>query len=314
MPAPPQADLLPSELRLLCVSHREPSWTNLALDLNEWGCREPRFRWCRGTEQVLSLLREESFDCVVVGALSGDLQVTDDELTAFLQVVGADGSQTPLLVLSDRVDDELSLRMSRLDCEFLATGTGWRSSALAAAIGRTMQRFELMVEHQKISTAEMRRTVRERDEAESLLEQQRRILASTGRAGFTETPDADLPEEINRYYQELLRTYIIMGSGNLEDDIRKLAELFALTGIGPRSALKLHLERVEAMVRGLGSRSSRHVMARADILAMELIIELGECFRRRSSLRGLGDFGVDLLHAETVRSKGLTPGGEGAKN
>jgi hypothetical protein len=303
MPTHPQADLLPSELRLLCVSQREPSWTNLALHLNEWGCHEPRFRWRRGTEQVLSLLREESFDCVVIGALTGDLPVTDDELTAFLEVVGADGSQTPLLVLSDRMDDELLLRMSRLDCGFLATGTGWRSPALAASIGRTMRRFELMVEHQKISTAELRRSVRERDEAESLLEQQRRILTASDRCCARETPDGDLPEEINTYYQELLRTYIIMGSGNLEDDIGRLAELFALTGVGPRAALRLHLERVESMVRGLGSRSARHVMARADILAMELIIELGECFRRRSALRGLGDFGVDLLHAETVRNK-----------
>ena len=39
-----------------------------------------------------------------------------------------------------------------------------------------------------------------------------------------------------------MRTYIIMGSGNLEHDIRKLAELFALTGIGPRSTLRFQCE------------------------------------------------------------------------
>lgn len=307
MPTASQANLLLSELRLLCVSDEEPSWTILALHLNDWGCREPRFRWCPNTSQVLTLLREEPFDCVVVGALADDAEEADRDLVQLLEVIGADGSQTPLLVLRDHLDDEFLLSLSRFDCELLATGQGWKSPALPLWIGRTMQRCDLALENQKNSTADLRRTVRERDETESLLEQQRRIVdVSEQRNSLIpedESPDVELPEEINRYYQELLRTYVIMGAGNLEDDIRKLAELFALTGIGPRSALRLHLERVESMVGGLGSRSSRHVMARADILAMELMIELGECFRRKSSLQGLGDFGVDLLHAKTVRDK-----------
>lgn len=299
MAASVQADLLQNELRLLCVSAGEPSWTILALHLNAWGCREPRFRWSPNAGAALPLLREEAFDCVVVGSLADERETAERLLIELLEVVGADGSRTPLLVLSDRLDDEVLLRISRFDCELLSTCGGWTSPALPAWIARTIQRFDLAVENQKISTADLRRSVRERDETETLLEQQRRILA----ARDVQPSEAQLPEEINRYYQELLRTYIIMGAGNLEEDIRRLAELFALTGIGPRSALRLHLERVESMVRGLGSRSSRHVMARADILAMELMIELGECYRRKGSLRGLGDFGVDLLHAETLRSK-----------
>ena len=305
MPTAPQANLLLSELRLLYVSDREPSWTTLALHLNEWGCGEPRFRWCPNAGEVLTLLREEPFDCVIVGALADNPQEADENLVQLLEVIGADGSQTPLLVLRDRLDDEFLLRISRFDCELLTTGMGWKSPVLPLWIGRTMERFDQALENQKNSTADQRRTVRERDETESLLEQQRRIVEVSDRrnplAADDESAKVELPEEINRYYQELLRTYIIMGAGNLEDDIRKLAELFALTGIGPRSALRLHLERVESMVGGLGSRSSRHVMARADILAMELMIELGECFRRKSSLPGLGDFGIDLLHAKTVR-------------
>jgi hypothetical protein len=31
----------------------------------------------------------------------------------------------------------------------------------------------------------------------------------------------------------------------------------------------------------LGNRSTRHIMARADLLALELMIHLGECYRRR---------------------------------
>ena len=90
-----------------------------------------------------------------------------------------------------------------------------------------------------------------------------------------------LPAEFDDYYQELLRTYVIMGSGNLAVEIDKLAGLLAQAGLTPRAVLDLHLERVERLVRGLGNRSTRHVMARADLLALELLVHLGECYRRR---------------------------------
>src|SRR5438445_308427 len=90
-----------------------------------------------------------------------------------------------------------------------------------------------------------------------------------------------LPVEFDDYYQELLRTYVIMGSGNLVAEIVKLADLLSLAGLTPREVLNLHLARVERLVRGLGNRSTRHVMARADLLALELMIHLGECYQRQ---------------------------------
>ena len=90
-----------------------------------------------------------------------------------------------------------------------------------------------------------------------------------------------LPPEFDDYYQELLRTYVIMGSGNLVAEIVKLADLLSLAGLAPREVLELHLARVERLVRGLGNRSTRHVMARADLLALELMIHLGECYQRQ---------------------------------
>ena len=73
-----------------------------------------------------------------------------------------------------------------------------------------------------------------------------------------------------------------MGSGNLGMEIAQLAELMVLAGISLRDALGFHLERVESLVRGLGNRSARHVMARADLLALELMIHIGDGYRRKS--------------------------------
>jgi hypothetical protein len=90
-----------------------------------------------------------------------------------------------------------------------------------------------------------------------------------------------LPPEVNAYYQELLRTFVIIGSGTLANDIRKLADLLAAADLTPREAMGLHLNHVESLVRGLGNRSSRHVMARADLLALEVMIHLAESYRAR---------------------------------
>jgi hypothetical protein len=48
-----------------------------------------------------------------------------------------------------------------------------------------------------------------------------------------------------------------------------------------RQAVQLHLHVLEEMIRGLGNRSSRHVMNRADLLILEVIVDLAESYRER---------------------------------
>jgi CheY-like chemotaxis protein len=302
--------VLPARLRLLCVSAAEPSWTVLALLLDKHGCTEPQFRWCETGAAALAMLRDETFDCIVLHEASpvGGAARLSTALP-FLQAVAAGGGAEPVLVLAGRADDEWLLACSACDCEVLVTTAGWQSHALPAWIGRTLTRTHLAREVQRLASADRRRAVLDRDESEQMIEQQRRIIGAslavasgpTHEAAGSDTP---LPEQVSAYYEELLRAYVMMGSGNLADEIRKLAQLFVLAGISPRAALRVHLERVEGLIRGLGSRSSRHVMVRADILAMELMIQVGECYRERSQTRGLGDYGIDLLHAESLRQKG----------
>jgi len=45
--------------------------------------------------------------------------------------------------------------------------------------------------------------------------------------------------------------------------------------------MNLHLHVLEELVRGLGSRSTRHVMTRADLLALEVMVHLAEGYRQR---------------------------------
>jgi hypothetical protein len=95
-----------------------------------------------------------------------------------------------------------------------------------------------------------------------------------------EAPE-ELPEELTNHYRELLRAYVIMGSGNMSDEMDRLAELLASAAITSQQAMMLHLSVLEEMISGLGSRSARHVMNRADMLILEVMIHLAEQYRAR---------------------------------
>jgi hypothetical protein len=55
----------------------------------------------------------------------------------------------------------------------------------------------------------------------------------------------------------------------------------AESGVTPQQALQLHLCALEDLMRGLGARSARHVLTRADLLVLEVMLHLAEGYRRR---------------------------------
>ena len=90
-----------------------------------------------------------------------------------------------------------------------------------------------------------------------------------------------LPRELVLHYRELLRAYVIMGSGNLACELSRLAELLVTAGISARQTMQLHVLVLEELVGGFGSRSTRHVMTRADLLVLEIMVHLADNYRDR---------------------------------
>jgi len=323
-----QGDGLPSRLRLLCMGGEEPSWVSLRLQFDAEGCSESEVSWVSSPAQALGLLRSESYDCLLIAASDPPAGCGDGWAIDLLRAIRAGACEDPLLVVACQADDALWAAVHELDAELLVTPRGWGSRVLLSAIRRAMERVQRVREIHRLTTSDRRRLLRERDEAEYLLGQQRQIIQELehlarldqfgtapqsahgcGTAGATAADSArssppviaatvPLPVEFDVYYQELLRTYVIMGSGNLGAEIAKLAELLSLAGLSPRQTLETHLSRVEQLVRGLGNRSTRHVMARADLLALELMIHLGECYQRKTQGRS------GAASPEGMRSRG----------
>ena len=283
--------VLPAVLRLLCVGAVEPAWVSLVLQLDASGCTEPRIQWVSTSAEALLHLRQSGFDAILVQVNAGSRTAGCDPQT-LLPALRADGSDDPVLLITDRADDELWTLACQTDADVLVSPRGIETRAMAAMLAKALGRTEVLREARRLATANRKRLDREREEASQLLDQQRQMIRQLDVAGpeshaqdataTVASPCPPLPADLHEHYQELLRTYVIMGSGSLGSDIARMADLLGGADYSPRQALQLHVERVEQLVKGLGNRSTRHVMGRADLLALELMVHLGECYQRRA--------------------------------
>ncbi|WP_298866036.1 hypothetical protein [uncultured Gimesia sp.] len=297
-----QQQLIPPRLKVLFVSDKRPVWVGLALRLDSIGCVEPRFGWVSTSEEALTLLRDDSYDCLLIGI---DFESKSKQLS-LLNAIRGSGCHDPIVLMLAMPDDEVVLAGCEYQAQILVSAAMWESPALLGTMKRAMMVYQLGEDNHRLLVENHRRLVRERDESERLLKQQRSMVEELQTLTYPIEPEKSeqdqflsqsqiqkksrqtsnefhIPLEVQDYYHELLRTYVIMGSGSLKDEILQIAELLAAANLTPGQVLEFHLKCVEVIVKGLGNRSSRHVMSRADLLALEIMVHLGECYQKRST-------------------------------
>jgi len=293
--------------RLLCVCEREPSWVSLTMSLSSAGIGPPRLNWVSTSREALGRARDEPFDCVLVDVPAIGLAVqADTGPFALIRALRTGGFEDPVIIVGRLLADAEWLEASQSDCDVFVSPRGWESAALGGIVKRALRRGEMLRESRRLLTADHRRLLRERDESEQLLAQQRQIIAeletlsnsacdesdpvsleNRSTTPRTATPiDAMIQAEFSEHYAGLLRSYVLMGSGSLAAEIAQMAGRFVDAGVSPPDALQLHLECVERLVKGLGNRSSRHVVARADLLAVEMMTHLAQHSQRVAQALG----------------------------
>jgi hypothetical protein len=72
-----------------------------------------------------------------------------------------------------------------------------------------------------------------------------------------------------------------MGSGNLQREIAQLTSALLEMSASPRDVILLHTSAAEQQIRGLGAKGSRHILARADLLILEVLAQLSAGYRSR---------------------------------
>jgi len=283
---------LPQQMRVLFITgtQRTGNWLAEAF-ANDSAC-EIALERAIGVAAGLARLRDDVFDVVLIGHESGQL----DALTLLEAVRTGSREDQPIVVLGAESAEEMAAPCYEAggDAYICVNTTTTRTLLWNIAFAR--ERHQLISENRRLRHAQRHQLQLEHDEAGRLLRQQREMLndleqlysvdAITADSDDEETHHEDrdvldLPSALVNHYRELLRAYVIMGTGNLSDEMNQLAELLTSAGVAPQQAMRLHLLVLEEMVKGLGSRSARHVMNRADMLILEVMINLAESYRER---------------------------------
>ncbi len=259
-----------------------------------------------GSAAGLARLRDEPFDAVLVNHEPDELDALD-----LIEGYRAGGECDPIVVLGTQSEQEMAALCYEVGADAYICVNTTTTRNLIWVVGRAIQRHELFRENQRLLQAERLRLQQQHDETDRLLQQQRALLGDLetlqkiscleppiepanspleeDNTTSDESADARparcrpprLPEELIGHYRELLRTYVIMGSGNLGWELTKLAELLTSSGVTGQETMQLHLHVLEELIHGLGARSTRHVMTRADLLVLEIMMHLAEGYRGR---------------------------------
>ena len=270
---------MPARIKVLYITTRQRTGGWLAEALAADSAANISLEEAVGTAAGLARLRDECFDAVLVSHQPDMLNALD-----LVEGYRVGGTDEPIVVLGTQSEQEMSALCYEVGADgYLCVHTATTRN-LIWILSRAVERHQLLRDNQRLSLAKQTRQQRERDETLDLLRQRRTLIEDA--ANGEDEPDEQtqsplLPGELIDHYRELLRTYVIMGSGNLAAELRCMAELLVAAGVTARQTMQLHVQALEQLIRGLGSRSTRHVMNRADLLLMELLLCTADGYRRR---------------------------------
>lgn len=288
---------LPERIKVLLVTTLHRPGKPLADALQADSATEFQFSEVIGITAGMARLREEGFDAILVTHDPGVLDALD-----FIEGLRGSGTDEPVLVLGTQSEQELAALCFEVGADGYCALGSTTTRSLIWNFGRAIERHQLLRENRRLAQAEKQRLQYEHQEAERLLAQQRALVRDLNRLGGTEPSSrkrttvgersmldssaADaflnpLPVRLVEHYREMLRTYVIMGTGNLTEEMSRLSELLVGAEVTARETMQLHVQVLEELIRGLGNRSARHVMNRADLLVLEVLVHLSEGYRRR---------------------------------
>ena len=280
---------LPPRMRVLFVTGDQRTGAWLAEAFAADSASEVVLEESVGMAAGLARLREDVFDAVLISHEPGELDAT--ELLEALRA--GNGDEQPTVVLGEQSEQEMNALCYEVGADVYVCVNTTTTRALIWHVARSMERHRLIAENRRLLYEQRHRLQLEHEEATRLLEQQRGLiddlqkmchrdeLDENGSTPGAAPIDPALPEQLVMHYRELLRAYVIMGSGNLSEEMVRLAELLTSAGVTPQQAMHMHLHVLEQVIQGLGSRSARHVMNRADLLILEVMINLCGGYRQR---------------------------------
>jgi len=237
-----------------------------------------RLEWIVDPKPALARIREVPVDAVLIGETSAAWSKSATGQVSFVDAVQTLDSSVAVVVLVALPDDRLLAELSERECDLCISPRMWDSPALPAILVRAVRRRQQLHELQRLTAAHERRLSREQTDAESVLRLQQGLLRGLAQPSATNEPTATWSE----HYDELLKAAVLSGPARLKTPIAEFAEELLAAKQEPRAVLAWHIERLRALSDECGGRTSQHVVLRADLLALELMAQLGEGYQRRA--------------------------------
>ncbi|MEQ8785772.1 MAG: hypothetical protein RIC55_05715 [Pirellulaceae bacterium] len=291
-PPPAPWSYLPPQMSVLLVSgaSRTAVWMAEALAADK-ACRI-QLEQAHGMADGLARLRNEAFDAVLIGHEGERL----DALEMLDAIHAGAGEQQAVVVLGEASEEQMGALCFEAGADAYVCVNTTTTRTLLWQLARAVERHRLIAENRRLEQSQQHRLRLEHDEAARLLGQQRALIGdlkqiqdrehAVGKAvAMDDHLDApltgELPDTLAAHYRELLRAYVIMGTGNMGAELAQLAERLILDRVSAQQTMRLHLSMLEELVQGLGSRSARHVINRADLLILEVTLHLADGYRRQ---------------------------------
>ncbi len=178
-----------------------------------------------GFSAGLTRLRDELFDAVLVSHQPGEL-----DALALAEALRTAGNEEPLVVLGEFEDAEMTALCLESNADAYLCVHSATTRTLIWVVARAIERHYLLRENRRLAQVDQHRLELEQGDAAQLLGEQRGLIreleslaaeraatAGTVKKCAVDRPGspAPLPPQLAAHYLELLRTYVMMGSGNL---------------------------------------------------------------------------------------------------
>jgi hypothetical protein len=300
---------MPARIKVLYVTtlHRTGGW--LAEAFRSDSATEVLLVETVGVTAGLAHLRDEVFDAVLISHEPGVLDALE-----LVEGIRGGGNDEPVIILGKAPSAQMAALAYEAGSDAYCCVAETTTRSLLWTFARAIERCQLVREHRRLVQNEQQRLAHEHQEAERLLGEQRALIAElekirTAQHGHTlaegdigqdsiaecglrteeygnpeyaiQNPQSSLPERLVTHYREMLRAYVVMGAGNLAQEMVRLAAMLSEADVSAQRTMQLHVQVLEDLVGSLGNRSARHVMTRADLLVLEIMAHLADGYRRR---------------------------------
>ncbi|MGL4512414.1 MAG: hypothetical protein ACRCT8_04930 [Lacipirellulaceae bacterium] len=280
MPTPPAAAVeTPLRVAVACGAAHGGAWLSRALATTGLSATVTEVVGPEGA--IVHATRVPSDAIVLVDSPTLDAV----HLSRGLRGVGYDGA---IVVVGELPAQEREPMTIEAGADAYRCAAATSAALLATEMTRCVAARRLAAPPRRLASREAHRLEGDRDETQRLLDEQRALVGALEGLADREpgrTPDgADVQPavvgvELSDRYDELLRAAILEGGEGLSERVAALAGELAVAGTSAPAALALHVGAVERLLAGLGERGARHALARADVLAMDLVVHLAERYR-----------------------------------